>query len=682
MTTDPGSGEPSADPFSDLDAYLALPRLSGLALSPDGSRLIVGVGLPDGKRTRYTTALWEVDPEGVRPARRLTRSMQGESQPAFTPAGDLLFVSSRPGEDGEPAPALWLQPADGGDARRIAAPAGGVSGLVVALDGTVVFGSAMMPSARDAEQDAALRAERKGAGASAILHEEFPIRLWDHDLGPDRGRLFAAELPNGDSQLDARDLTGHIGRALGQDAAWDIAPDGRTVVTGWMVPEAAGSQRSTVVAIDVATGGLRVLADSPDIEYSEPRVSPDGTMVAVNATERATPDEPGRRYLCVVPSTGGAIRPLTADWDRLPSGARWTPDGTALVVAADDHGRSPLWRIDAATGDVTRLTHHDGAYTDARISPDGRWVYALHSAVDSPPTPVRIALDGEPGLTPLRGPAATLDAEVSVPGRLEEVTTTAADGTPLRAWLAMPHGATADSPAPLLLWIHGGPVMSYSAWSWRWNPWIAVAAGYAVLLPDPALSTGYGLDFIRRGWKDWGGTPFTDLMTVTDAAVARPDIDADRTAAMGGSFGGYMANWIAGHTDRFKAIVTHASVWHLEQSDVTGDAAHLFVRMTTPEIADRNSPHHAIDAITTPMLVIHGDKDYRVPIGEALRLWWDLSSRSQNADGSSPHKFLYFPDEGHWILKPANTKTWYATVLAFLSQHVHGQDWHRPDLIG
>jgi dipeptidyl aminopeptidase/acylaminoacyl peptidase len=197
-----------------------------------------------------------------------------------------------------------------------------------------------------------------------------------------------------------------------------------------------------------------------------------------------------------------------------------------------------------------------------------------------------------------------------------------------------------------------------------------------VLLPDPALSTGYGVGFVARGWGAWGDAPYTDLMTITDAAQDRPDVDAGRTAAMGGSFGGYMANWIAGHTDRFRAIVTHASLWALDQMMPTTDAAYYWSREMTLEMTGAHSPHRFADAITTPILVVHGDKDYRVPIGEALRLWWDLLSRSD-----AGHKFLYFPDENHWVLKPQHSKLWYATVLAFLDHHVLGKPWQRPELL-
>jgi dipeptidyl aminopeptidase/acylaminoacyl peptidase len=687
---DASTDGPHSDPFSDLDAYVALPRLGGLWLSPDGRRLVVGVATPDRKKARYTTALWEVDPDGVRPARRLTRSSQGESAAAFTPSGDLLFASARPepdrDTDDEPKTALWMQPAGGGDARVIASPPGGVRGVVVSETGAVVIGSAMMPSSSDASADDETRKKRKDEGVSAILHEDYPVRYWDHDLGPDLTRILVADVGDavtlGDAQLDLRDLTGHVGRALDDECSWDISPDGRTVVAAWAVAEPAGSQRYTLVAIDTTSGERRTLVDDVDHEYESPRISPDGTHVAVVVSRRSSPQDPGNRWMGVIALSGGPVHALTQAWDRWPHSARWTPDGTGLILTADDHGRSPLWRVDAATGHATQLTHDDAAYTDVRVSPDGHWVYALRTAVDSPPAPVRIPLDGASSMKPLPGPTEALGATVQIPGRLQEITATAEDGTPLRAWIALPHQASATTPAAMLLWIHGGPLHSWNTWSWRWNPWIAVAHGYAVLLPDPALSTGYGIDFIRRGWGAWGDAPYTDLMTIADAAQARPDIDADRTAAMGGSFGGYMANWIAGHTNRFAAIVTHASLWALDQMAATTDASYYWVREMTRAMTDANSPHRFADAITTPMLVIHGDKDYRVPIGEALRLWWDLLSRSKADDGSTPHKFLYFPDENHWILKPNHAKVWYSTILAFLAHHVRGEDWQRPTLLG
>jgi dipeptidyl aminopeptidase/acylaminoacyl peptidase len=648
----------TGDLFADLDGFVTLPRVAGLWLSPDGQRLVVGVSTLNHDKTRFVSALWEVDPAGERPAHRLTRSEEGEGGAAFTKDGDLLFVSARPQPDKKDSRALWRLPRTG-EPELLAAPPGGVRGVVVAREaGTVVLGAPMLPSADSPEEDVELHKRRKDGAVKAILHDEFPIRYWDHDLGPARTRLLAGQ-PD-----DLSDVTGHVGRAIHDDASWDITPDGRTIVTTWAVAEPGGSQRATLVAIDVETGARRVLADD-DHEYDEPRISPDGTQVAVVVRERPTAERIGDNWLAVFPIQGGAPRRLENN-DRWPHGAQWTPDGTALVFVADHRGHAPLWRVTVATNEVTQLTE-TGAFSEPRVASDGT-IYTLHSGVDHPPAPYRVTTDGQ--VQPLQGPVPA----VEVPGRIEEVTAETADGVPLRAWLALPD---TDEPAPMLLWIHGGPIGSWNDWHWRWNPWVAVARGYAVLLPDPAISTGYGLDFIQRGWGQWGGTPYTDLMTVTDAAVARPDIDETRTAAMGGSYGGYMANWVAGHTDRFRAIVTHASLWHMDQMGSTTDGAYEWAREMTPEMAAEHSPHRFVDQVSTPMLVIHGDKDYRVPIGQALTLWWDLTSRN-----ASEHKFLYFPDEGHWIQQPGHVRVWYETVLAFLAHHLLGAEWQPPEMLG
>jgi len=485
-----------------------------------------------------------------------------------------------------------------------------------------------------------------------------------------------------------RDLTPEPGRALDGEA-FELTPDGTSVVTGWWQWDPAGESHCELVLIDVASGKRRVLLSVPEFDFSSPRVSPDGRFIVCQRERHSTAERPVDLTLVVLDvdgsgadslNTGGeAGRDLLASWDRWPQEAAWSHDSRALYFAADDGGRRPVFRVDTDTGEVTRVTADDGAYTDLNPGPDGRYLYALRATVDSPSTPVRIDLIlGTTGAEP-----AALECPgvpVTVPGRLEEVQVAADDGQPVRSWLVLPETASADRPAPLLLWVHGGPMSSWNTWSWRWNPWLMAARGYAVLLPDPALSTGYGLEFIARAHREWGARPFADIMAATDAVLARPDIDADRVAMMGGSYGGYMANWMAGHTDRFKAIVSHAGLWTLEAMFGTTDHP-MFWRpqfgdpLTSPEMYEANSPHRHIGQIRTPMLVIHGNKDYRVPVGEALRLWWDLSRHGAEA------KFLYFPDENHWILTPGNARIWYETIFAFLAQHVLGEDWQRPRLL-
>ena len=668
----------TATAFDNLDDYLALPRVSGLAVSADGSRLVTTVAELNEKRTEYVSAIWEVDPTGEKAARRLTRGPNGDFSPAFTVDGGLLFVSSRPTaentDDADKPPAsLWRLPADGGEAAEMLSMPGGVSVVRTArgADATVI-GASLLPLARDVDDDRRLRELRKASRVNAILHSGYPVRFWDKDIGPDEPHLFDATGP--------RDLTPQPGGALreaGFDIAqFDISADGRFLVTTWRVSGPGATERSVLVRVDLASGERAVIADDPDAELEHPAISPDGSAVAFTRETISTPDRAPRMTLQYL-RFGEQPRSLAETWDRRPTSLTWSSDGTSLIVTADQNGRAPVFLVELSTSTVTQLTHDDFAYTDVVAAPDGA-LFALRSSYAAPPHPVRIDADG--AVTTL--PCVDLP---TLPGTLTDVTAAAADGAEVRSWLVLPEGSEDEAPAPLVLWIHGGPLGSWDSWSWRWNPWLLAAEGYAVLLPDPALSTGYGQEFIERGWGAWGGPPFDDLMAATDAACAHPRIDATRIAAMGGSFGGYMANWMAGHTNRFAAIVTHASLWALEQFSPTTDHAYYWRREMTPEMTAANSPHQFVGRIATPMLVIHGEKDYRVPIGEGLRLWYELLASSAlpaGEGGSSPHRFLYFPSENHWVEAPQHAKIWYEVVIAFLAEHVLGESAELPEMLG
>ena len=653
-------------PFDDLDEFLALPRVSGLAVSPDGSRVVTTIAELNDKRTEFVTAIWELDPDGQLPARRLTRGAKGESSPAFTFDGDLLFVAARPSEDDDKPPAsLWRLPAAGGEAVEALVLPGGIDGVRTAREAAATVASAkLLRSASGVDEDKRLRALRKDSKVSAVLHNGYPVRYWDHDLGPDHSHLLDVDGP--------RDLTPQPRDAL-READFDVSADGSFIVTSWHAPAAKASIRSTLVRIDMATAARAIIADDPDADLELPAISPDGTAVAFTRETHSTPGKAPRITLCHM-QFGELPVDVTADWDRWPTSVTWSVDGASLIVTADDNGRGPIYAVDPSTGEVSRLTDDDYTYADVRTAPGGV-IFAMRSSYATPPHPVRIDPDGVVTELPcVESP--------QLPGVLSEVIATTDDGQAVRSWLALPQ---VEEPAPLLLWVHGGPLASWNSWHWRWNPWLLVARGYAVLMPDPALSTGYGQDFIQRGWGAWGFAPYTDLIAATDAACAHPRVDETRTAAMGGSFGGYMANWIAGHTDRFDAIVTHASLWALDQFGPTTDGAYWWSREMTPEMADRNSPHRFVGQIRTPMLVIHGDKDYRVPIGEALRLWYELLAESglpAADDGTSPHRFLYFPSENHWVLSPQHAKLWYQVVTAFLARHVLDEDIELPEMLG
>jgi len=676
--------------FSELGEFIAIPRMSALRLSPDGQWLAATVATLSADKKKYVNSIWRIDAAGAA-AERLTRSAEGEGDAAFLSDGSLLFVSSRPDPTAKPADdeagagdkaALWSLPPGRGEARRVAAPPGGVAKLHTARNAASYLVTApVFDGTKDEAEDKTKRKARTDAGVSAILHTGDNVRFWDSDMGPECLRLLAGRVGADGEEGEAAspsDLTPDAGRAL-DEQSFCLSPDGSLAVTGWRVPDEPGGTRNELVVIDVGTGQRRILMSAEGYDFGEPAISPDGKLVAAIRAEHDNYERPGDITIVIgsLAEGGGEPRDLLPGFDRWPITAVFSDDSGTVYFIADDNGRCPIFAVDVASGQVRQLTTDDAAYDNLCPAPDGRSLYALRAAIAEPPGPVRIDL-ANPGADPVRLPSPT--PRLELPGRVTEVSTIVADGSTVRGWLALPEGASPQAKVPLLLWVHGGPASSWNSWSWRWNPWLMVARGYAVLLPDPAISTGYGQDFLARGYGTWGDRPFTDVMMITDVVTALPEIDSSRTAMMGGSFGGYMANWIAGHTDRFAAIVSHAGLWALDQMFGTTDGPYYWRREfghpeTQPERYVANSPHLHAAVIKTPILIVHGDKDYRVPVGESLRMYSDLVGRGQQV------KFLYFPDENHWVLKPGDARVWYDTVLAFLAEHVLGEEWQRPQLL-
>ena len=522
----------------DFERFVRLPRLSGLHLSPDGSRLVVTVAQPHASGTKMASALWAVDPEGKTPPRRLTRSAAGEGAAAFAADGSLVFGSARPDPDAreaeaDPPAALWHLPADGGEARLLLVPHGGVDGVATPRSGRrIAFVAALFGGSESLEADAARAKSRKEAGLQALLFEGYPIRYWDHYLGPRERHAFVLDLPvtEADPVPAARDLAPGLGQQL-EDRGVALSPDGGTAVLS-LGGQGTGRPKVDLVAVDTSTLEQRVLT-AGDAAYDQAAVSPDGRWVACVRADLGAPERAESHSLWLIDLASGEGHDPAPGTDLWPDGVMWAADGRALFFVADQQGHQAAFRLDLDRGRVTCLAA-TGTISELCPSPDGRWVYALRSTLRVPNEVVRLdarTAGQEPAVIP--SPAAT-EAHVAASGSVERITGTAADGTPIGAWLVKPEGMSAAHPAPLVVFVHGGPLGTWTdGWHWRWNPQLLAARGYAVVMPDPAISLGYGQAFVQRGWGEWGAAPYTDMLAAVDAATARPDVDASRTAAHG-----------------------------------------------------------------------------------------------------------------------------------------------------
>ena len=667
---DAPAAPPVADMFADLAAFVAAPRLSSLvarrAEDVYPPMVVAGVTRLNQKGDAYTTALVELDLQGE-DRLPLTRSKKGEAIAAIGTRGEVYFSSTRPDEHSEEEvdTALWMLPRRG-EARVVLRRPGGVK-QVVAAGGKLFCSGPALPHAEGEDANRELHKARKDAGISAILHEDFPVRFWDHDLGPTRECLYWADAPTQDGtdlmKLHAFDLP------EGKLAGFEVAADGSFVLVTISRADTGLDTRSSVYYLDL-DGQCRPLVDvtteaDPLLSIGAGPISPDGKRAFLYASTGNRQGQPLPCWGEVLDIASGQRQRV--EFDDWPHAVTWL-DGERFVMTADRRGRGGLYLV--AGGEMKLLVEDDYAYADVAALDEDR-VVATRASIDQPAAPVLVNMDGQ--VEQLQ----VLDDPTPVPGKLVEVSAHGEDGTEVRAWLCLPQDAP-EGGAPLLTFAHGGPWGSWNSWTWRWNPWPFVARGYAVLLPDPAISTGYGQAMIDRGNDAIGDAPYTDILALIDAAVARADIDGERTALLGGSYGGYMANWMAGHTGkRFKCIVTHASLWDVDMMGRTTDNATWFEWMSASQ-AHEYSPHRFVGDIQVPMLVIHGDRDFRVPISQGHALWHALLRDSQ----AKGHKFLYYPDENHWILKPQNSRIWYETVLAFVDTHVLGKDFARPRELG
>ena len=630
----------------DLDDYLALPRVSSAARAPDGTWLAVSAQRLDADGGKFVSDIWRVPTDGSAPV-RLTDGDFSDRAPCFRDDGALGFLSDRPeeGDKAEDRSQVWRwQPA--GLSVMTDEPLG-VSSFAFAGTRLVLLTS-LRPGLPLDEQRAAAE-DRKKNGPSALHYKTLSTRHWDHWIGDAQPHLIVHDAAG------RRDLTPAPGDHLRRTSL--AVADGVAVVVAQALGEGSIPD-GWLWAFDLQTGERTELGRAARTSLSGPVLSADGRTILCHRGVRVEGSF-GESSLWRLDRVSGEGEAVAPGWDCLPTAAGLSADGTVAYATRRERMSTRLYRIDLQTGARTPLTARGCV---GGVSVDGEAVGLWHD-LRSPPQPF-VLRDGARRMLPLYS-APELGVTV------EELSVSSTDGAEVHGRIVRPSGA---GPFSVLFMVHGGPISDWSdGWHWRWNAAYLASRGYVVALPNPRGSMGYGRDFVEGIWGNtWGGQCYQDLLAYADAVAARPDTDASRIAAMGGSFGGYMMNWFGVQTDRFRCLISHASISELASFQGVTDHPGWWVHQQgmsahdEPEAQGLYSPLRYVRRWRTPVLIIHGEKDYRCTIDQGLQLFSALRMQGTEAE------LLVFPDEGHWIQKPRNVVAWYGAVERYLGEQLGG----------
>jgi dipeptidyl aminopeptidase/acylaminoacyl peptidase len=649
-------------PFTAAE-MMKLKRLSDPQVSPDGSRVafaLAEIDLAGGKRD---TDLWVVPVEGGE-RRRLTASPAPDSRPRWSPDGTrLAFLSTREG-----GPQVWALNLAGGEPRPLTSLATGVEAFAWIDGGRVLVVTEVFP---DCGADDACNAKRLGeAGrpSSARVYDDLLYRHWDtwddgrrrHLLVVPVGGGAAVDLTPGGDDVPPFSLAGED---------WAVSPDGREVCFSRKdAKDEAWGTNADVFVVAAAGGAASRVSDGAGYDGGC-RYSPDGGLLAWRSQPRAG-YEADRWRLLLLDRRTGERRALTEAFDRQVESFTFSPDSRAIYFTAEEAGRSHVFTVPAAGGGVVTVLG-GGSFGDLAALPDGRTLVGTQVALTQPAEIVRFGADGSGPERVTRVNDAFL-APFGLRGG-ESVSYTGAAGRAVQAWVVRPPGFDPSRTYPLLVLVHGGPQGAWTdGWTYRWNAQVFASAGYVVFMPNPRGSVGWGQEFTDDINQDWGGKVFEDVMRGTDFAESLPGVEKGRAAAAGASYGGYMMNWIAGQTRRFRALVSHDGVFDLVS--MYGSTEELWFPewefggpyWSNPRGYALHNPRDFVRNFATPTLVVHGEKDYRVPIEQGLAMFTAL--RRQGV----PARLLVFPDENHWVLKPANSVRWYEEVVGWLDRWTRG----------
>jgi dipeptidyl aminopeptidase/acylaminoacyl peptidase len=656
--------------FSD---FAAVRNVGDPQVSPDGRWVLYSVRTTDvdaNKRTSVT----KLQPTSGGAARQFPDASARASEARWSPDGKrVAYVAG-----GQ----LWIADATGANPRQISTVSGGASGPVWAPTGDrIAFVTGVYP---DCDSDACNASRAKAADSAQVkahIADNLLYRHWTAWTPATRSHLFVVS-PDG---TGLRDVTSRVTYDVppgpfGGSEAYSFSPDGRELAytAKDQGREDAWSTDINVYTVPVGGGTPIAITASNRGADQNPVYSPDGRTIIYGSLERPGFEADKGRLMAYDRATRTSSEVLPR-WDRSADSYTFSPSGDAIYISSVDRGRDKLYRISRSGtdwGPAPQLLSTGGNNTALSVSRDAKTLVWLQDATERP-AEVYVATTGATGLTDVRKLTHENDALIAQLKLhpIEDFWFIGANGDSVQGFLLKPPQFQAGKKFPVMFLIHGGPQGAWlDTWHGRWNYELFASPGFAVVAINPRGSTGYGQKFVDQITKDWGGLVYTDLMNGLDAALARnPWLDSTRMGAAGGSYGGYMTNWIAGHSDRFKALFTHAGVYNLENMYGATEEIWFSEWEFGGPYWDKNametqyrrfSPHLFAGNFRTPHLVIHGQLDYRVPYIEGVSLFTALQRRGV------PSRLVIFPDEGHWIGKPQNQRLWWSEVLGWFTKYL------------
>ena len=657
---------PAKHPLA-FDDLIKLHRIAAPEVSPDGKWVAYGISTPDMEANRGVSNIWLVSTSGG-DAIQLTQSGK-DSAPSWSPDGKTLaFLSGRDGTS-----QVYVISMEGGEAKKLTTLSTGADLFKWSPDGkSIAFTSGVYVDCKDDACNKKRDEEKEKSKVQVHVADHLLYRHWDHWSEGKRSHLFIQPV---EATTLAHDLTEGADYDVppdqrGGDTDLNFSPDSKeicyTAVTDKME---ATSTNGDLFLVPVTGGESKRITTNQGFD-GNPVYSPDGKYIAYHAQMTAG-YEADRWQVLLYNRQAGQSENISASFDRSAGELSWSPDSKTIYFLAENETLQPIYAIEPRAG-ATPKKLLDGFNAAYSFSGDGKTLVTERTSLTMPGELFVAGGDGS-GLKQLTHANDSILASVEM-NAPETFWFEGAEATRVQAMIIRPPQSVPTKKYPMLVLLHGGPQTMWSnAWGYRWNAQLFSGAGYVTLMINRRGSTGYGQKFTDQITADWGGRAYVDVMKGIDAAILKyPYIDRTKMAAAGGSYGGYMADWLATHTDRFKAIVSHAGVYDklsmyateelwFEEHDSQGTP------WTAPENYKKWSPStYAADLgkYKTPTLVVAGERDYRVPYTQSLEFFSALQRQGV------PSKLVVFPDEGHWVLKPQNSQFWYKTFLDWLAEYV------------